>query len=57
VLDATREEAKGSDLVVRTIAAIQEVTNTNAAGVQRLDEMVPTRSYSLLKRLFPFHGA
>ena len=40
VLDATREEAKGSDLVVRTIGSIQEITNTNAKGVQRIDEMV-----------------
>jgi methyl-accepting chemotaxis protein len=40
VLDATREEARASDLVVRSVGSIQEISNTNAAGVKRLDQMV-----------------
>ena len=40
VLDAAREEAKASDLVVRAVGSIQEISNTNAAGVKRLDQMV-----------------
>ena len=40
VLDAAREEAKSSDLVVSSIGSIQDVSNANAAGVKRLDQMV-----------------
>ncbi|MHB8834767.1 MAG: methyl-accepting chemotaxis protein [Candidatus Methylomirabilia bacterium] len=40
VLNAAREEARGSDLVVNSIGSIQEVSNANAAGVKRLDQMV-----------------
>ncbi len=40
VLDAAREEAKASDLVVRSVESIQEISNTNAGGVERLDQMV-----------------
>jgi methyl-accepting chemotaxis protein len=40
VLNASREEARGSDLVLGSIGSIQEVTNANAEGVKRLDQMV-----------------
>ncbi len=40
VLNASREEARGSDLVLGSIGSIQEITNANAEGVKRLDQMV-----------------
>jgi methyl-accepting chemotaxis protein len=42
VLEATREEARGSELVVQSIGSIQEITRKNEDIVKRLDGMVST---------------
>ena len=52
VLDAAREESRASDLVVKSIGSIQEISNTNSNGVKRLDQMVHilTAQAELLKQ-------
>jgi methyl-accepting chemotaxis protein len=44
ILEATREEARGSELIVSNIQNIRSITDSNADALKSLDRMVHTLS-------------